>query len=259
MNEGRYDIIKLGLRDSDVKKNKDGGGDPKYFGDCGNELREFLRARIKELEQNFRKDFTAYPDMPAVGKVRLKKEALAKSHRPNRIFNEKTCPIIGVDHFGELLIKVTPDRLNNLDRVIKETTSTRAEANITAIEDIVPNTISDVLAGVNLETMKKRYRENPNEPIKIQLFDYKDVQTNRKNKEIFNNLVTQIRAEILDTIRYSDTLISYKVRISEESALEVLATYIGVRKLAFFPRYKVEPPRKNPFLQSIDISKLFQS
>jgi len=257
MNDERLDIIKLSLRENDIKKNDSGGGDPKYFAEsCDKKLRDFIRSRINELKQAFNKDFSLYPDVPAVGKVRLKKDALAKSHRPTKIFNDKTCPIIGVGRFGELLIKVTPDRLDNLAKIVEETSSPQAEANITAIEDIVPNHLSDVLAGLDLKALKQKYRENPKEPIKIQLFDYKDVNTNRKNKEIFTKLVAQLGAEILDVIKYSETLITYKVEVPEENVLDTLASYIGVRKLTFFPRYKVEPPRENPLIKSIDASKL---
>jgi hypothetical protein len=257
MSAERFDIIKLGLRDNDIKKNDSGGGDPKYFAEgCGKELRDFISARINNLKQAFSNDFARYPEVPAVGKVRLKKDALAKSHRPIKIFNDKTCPIIGVDRFGELLIKVTPDRLDNLAKIVQETKSPQAEANITAIEDIAPNNINDVLAGIDLKTLKEKYRKNPGEPIKVQLFDYKDVNANNKNKEIFNKLVAQLGAEVLGIIKYSDTLISYKVKVPKESALEILASYIGVRKLTFFPRYKVEPSRKNPLMQSIDVSTL---
>lgn len=255
--DDRLDIIKLSLRDSDIKKNDSGGGDPKYFADsCSKELRDTIRSRINELKQTFSKDFSMYPEVPAVGKVRLKKDALAKSHRPTTIFNEKTCPIIGVDNFGELLIKVTPDRLDNLSKIVGETMSPRAEANITAIEDILPTNLNDVLAGSDLNALKQKYKAKPGEPIKVQLFDYKDVNTNRKNKEIFTSLVSKLGAEILSVIKYSDTLISYKVKVPEESALETLASYIGIRKLTFFPRYKVEPPGKNPLMQSIDVQTL---
>ena len=101
MNDERLDIIKLSLRENDIKKNDSGGGDPKYFAEsCDKKLRDFIRSRINELKQAFNKDFSLYPDVPAVGKVRLKKDALAKSHRPTKIFNDKTCPIIGVGRFG---------------------------------------------------------------------------------------------------------------------------------------------------------------
>lgn len=256
MNNERYDIIKLFLRDNDIKKNDGGGGEPKYFVECNQKLRDFIRGRIYELMQSFNKDFLMYPDVPAVGKVKLKKNALAKSHRPTKIFNDNTCPIIGVDRFGELLIKVTRDRLEKLAKVVQEETSPRAEANLTAIEDIIPNNINDVLAGTDLSTLKQRYRENPKEPIKIQLFDYKDVNTNRKNREIFLKLVEHLGAEFLGEIKYSDTLIFFKVKVPEESVLESLASYIGVRKLTFFPRYRVEPSRKNPLMQSIDVTTL---
>lgn len=255
--DDRFDLIKLSLRENDIKKNDSGGGGPKYFADsCDKKLRDFIRSRINEIKQTFSKDFSMYPNIPAVGKVRLKKDALAKSHRPTRIFNDETCPIIGADRFGELLIKVTPGRLDKLAKIVEETSSPQAEANITAIEDIIPNHLSDVLAGSDLDALKQKYRENRDEPVKIQLFDYKDVNTNRNNKEIFKKLVARLGAEILGVIKYSDTLITYKVKVPEENTIEFLASYIGVRKLTFFPRYKVDPPRKNPLIHSIDASKL---
>jgi serine protease AprX len=256
MSEERFDLIKLSLRENDVKKNDGGGGKPKYFAECNKEMRDFIRGRITELKQAFSKDFESYPEVPAVGKVRLKKDALAKSHRPNKIFNEDTCPIIGVGRFGELLIKVTPDSLDKLDKAIQEADTPKAEANITTIEDIVPNNISDVLVGVELSALKQKYKEHPEEPIKIQLFDYKEFNANRINRDIFKRLADTLGATILGEIKYSDTLISYKVKVPEEKALEYLALYVGVKKLSFFLRYKVEPLRENSLIQSLDISKL---
>lgn len=57
--------------------------------------------------------------IPVVAQITLRKEALAKSHRPSLLFTSETCPIIGTKGFGELLVSVDSTGLNRLRSEIK--------------------------------------------------------------------------------------------------------------------------------------------
>ena len=50
--------------------------------------------------------------------VELEDNAIAKSHRPTDIFNERTCPFFGDAGYGNMLIEVHSSGLNKLEREI---------------------------------------------------------------------------------------------------------------------------------------------
>ena len=69
--------------DSDVSRPEPGGGPRKQFGEVTPEIRQGLINQLDDVEQHFRRKFSRFPNTPAVARVVLKREALAKSHRPS--------------------------------------------------------------------------------------------------------------------------------------------------------------------------------
>ncbi|MFN8655617.1 MAG: hypothetical protein U0105_04710 [Candidatus Obscuribacterales bacterium] len=80
-------------QDSDYFVPESGGGSRTVFGEVTGELRQSLSDQVSTVERDFADSFKRFPDVPAVAKVKLKKEALAKSHRPHSLFSDRTCPI----------------------------------------------------------------------------------------------------------------------------------------------------------------------
>src|SRR5688572_8770165 len=86
-----------------------GGGPPKPFRNVDSAYRKSLARQVSAIKDGLS------PQMKHTGaapvRVRLIAKASAKSHRPEQLFSEKTCPIIGAGRLGELFIKATPNGL----------------------------------------------------------------------------------------------------------------------------------------------------
>ena len=101
-----------------------GGGAKKIFTPVDDEFRGMLSAQIIGVRDHFLTAFKDFPSVPAVARAKVRSDAIAKSHRPLKVLSTKTCPIIGAEGLGELLLSVTPRGLENLARAI-ETDKTR--------------------------------------------------------------------------------------------------------------------------------------
>lgn len=119
MSKRENPILVIKPTTKDYRPTSGGGGESKVFGNGASKARR--RVLAKQTDNTlyfFEEEFNRWPDLPAVAKVTLKKEALAKSHRPTALFTNSTCPIIGTMGFGELLISVTPTGLSQLKNKI---------------------------------------------------------------------------------------------------------------------------------------------
>ncbi|HEY3417205.1 MAG TPA: peptidase S8, partial [Armatimonadota bacterium] len=135
------DIIRLPLKvvpafDTDFVRPEGGGGEPKVFVEVTNDYRNELEHQIIEVRDHFLASFAEFPGVPAVAKVKVRNDAIAKSHRPTRIFSTGTCPIIGAEGLGQLLVSVTPVGIEKLARVVKRDHTIKGIANISTLESI---------------------------------------------------------------------------------------------------------------------------
>src|ERR1700693_5245013 len=110
------------------------GGPGKVFGEVTSEFRQRLAAQVSEIRDQFATSFREFPSVPAVARVRVREDAIAKSHRPTAIFTPQTCPIIGAEGLGDLLLRVTPDGLDRLAKKIEINTSQQAVANLSTLK-----------------------------------------------------------------------------------------------------------------------------
>jgi len=110
--------VKFSLDDRGVSLIK-GGGPKKSFKDIDEAFMEELYDEIEVI-----KEFIDSFDIgETIAVVEIEKEALAKSHRPTSVFNEKTCPFVGdiglsEDNTGKFLIKVSAHGLIALEDII---------------------------------------------------------------------------------------------------------------------------------------------
>ena len=98
--------IKVVLPDPDDIRAREGTSSKRKIFDDEETLdtsRSRLSREVRYLGDYFRGSFAQNPTVPAVGLVSLKKDALAKTHRPARILRKSNCPIIGVAQLGDLL------------------------------------------------------------------------------------------------------------------------------------------------------------
>lgn len=112
-----------------VARERDGGGGhTDFFPYREEEFIQHQRALIQQVTQ-VKEALELQPDTQiGIAKVHLRKAALAKSHRPSKeIFRASSTPVLGVQHFGDLLIQVSP---NSLEQVLQEISRAESETRV---------------------------------------------------------------------------------------------------------------------------------
>jgi hypothetical protein len=93
------------------------------------------------------------PQIKTVGaapvRVKLVSQAAAKSHRPENLFSQQTCPIVSGGGLGELFVKATHDGLDRLTSLIERSTSDRITKELSCVETIEPVTPSYRRSGLD--------------------------------------------------------------------------------------------------------------
>jgi len=93
-----------------------GGSTKKPFRDVTRAYRNGLLNQVNAVEQALSASLKSLRAAPV--RVTVIAKASAKSHRPDNLFSDKTCPIIGAGALGELFVKVTPDGLTALKSIM---------------------------------------------------------------------------------------------------------------------------------------------
>lgn len=238
--------IKIVLpREGDIRHPESSGRAREPLEAVTSEMRQRLVDQIEELRSAAHNWFTRYPELPAVGRVVLKEKALAKSHRPTKLFNERTCPIIGVKGLGELLVEVREEGLDSLRHEIAEGRTKAHEHDISVIEKILPYGPHDVLSPSVADKVRKVVREKRG-PLKVELFSFPDSRTNHLVEERFEKFLKDIGCSLTRRLRYAPSLILMEVMCPDVKSLETLCSFIAIRRLSFFSRYRaLQPMRLN--------------
>jgi serine protease AprX len=86
------------------------------------------------IRDRFKPAFDEFPGVPAVARARIRPDAVAKSHRPVAILSPSTCPIIGSEGLGDLLVRVTPQGLESLAQRIESDRIKLGIANLSTLQ-----------------------------------------------------------------------------------------------------------------------------
>ncbi|MBL0387941.1 S8 family peptidase [Tumebacillus sp. ITR2] len=233
MNE--FLIKHISLRPEDIKSNQGNGGPAKVFGEVTRDLREAFAGKVSDIRSRFEQRFAANPNVPSVAKVRLKQEAIAKSHRPTSLFSTSTCPIIGVGKSDELLVEVTRDGLNALSRKILSSDAKITKANISTLQDFQAYDLFDVLSN----EVYKRIRELRKKYIKLRVFDFLNHNTNLDSYTALINRISNFSGEFHSKIQYAKNLDILKVSFPNLDVLEEFADFGALRSLSYFQTLSV--------------------
>lgn len=127
--------IKLIMPKQGTERRVSGGGaPPKPFREVGPEYRARLSNQVAAVHQAIAPQLKLTRAAPV--RVKIMAKAAAKSHRPEHLFSDQSCPIIGAGRLGELFIKATPEGLQRLTDTISQNTSERITKELSCIESI---------------------------------------------------------------------------------------------------------------------------
>lgn len=230
--------IKLVLqKTTDVQPNK-GGGSPKFFCEVTPALQDEIVGKFDNILTFYEDVFRENDLIPAVGKITVKPEAIAKSHKPNDLC--RCCKIIGSEDLDEIYIKVTEETILDTISLIKNPPSQRFKANLTAISDIQPihpqEKISLELSKISAQGMFDLVKGK----IKVKFFDFND---EFDNVQILGYIMEHLSAlgfsQKHELITYGDQIKYIKVQVESFEDVKRIATINGVKIVDFFQEYSL--------------------
>ena len=216
--------------ESDYYKPDGGGGPKKVFDEVTPEIRQGLAAQVIDIRNHLASSFSQYPGVPAVAKVKIKADALAKSHRPTALLTERTCPIIGAEGMGNLLLSVTPQGLENLARQVEQNATKQIIANLSTLSSFEAFVADD-------EYVREELPEELLKPVKVKLFTHHLARWDEALLAAFRNLLREQGVRNVREVRYGPGLKIFKVEPQSLGILEELRHFVGTQSLSDFPIY----------------------
>jgi len=230
--------IKLVLqKSSDIQSNL-GGGSTTFFGEVTSQLQMALSEKFEDMLSFYEDVFQENELIPAVGKITVKPEAIAKSHKPNDLCRH--CPIIGSEDLNEIYIKITKQTIRKTISLIRQPPSEKFRANLTAIQDIQPITGPEKISSNLLQMSQQGQFELIKGKVKIKLFDFDDEFDNSQIMGYVLKRLTSLGfADRHRTIIYGNQIKYIKLQVDTYEDVEKIARINGVKSVDFFQEYSL--------------------
>lgn len=230
--------IKIVLqKETDNKKNL-AGGSIKFFGEVTAELQDELINKFQNISDFYQDVFTENVHVPAVGKIIVKPEAIAKSHKPNDLCRK--CTIIGGEDLNEIYIKVTRKSISETVELIKNPPSERFRANLTAIKDIQPVIAKEKISSELVQLSQQGKFDSVKSKIKIKFFDFNDAYD---DSQIIEYIIQKLNAiglsDKYEFISYGEGIKFIKANVSSYEDILKIASINGVKSVDFFQEYSL--------------------
>lgn len=210
-----------------------GGGEVKVFGPVTSKVRSRLVDEVAQVETEFAQSFSE--GLPGVLKLRLKPEALAKSHRPTELLEKAKCDVIGLGDLGELLIGVDAHVATRLRQQLQELKTQRGVANISTIQSFE----KFELAAERVDTVVAAVGEAP-DALKVRLFRHSSESNNLTLRRSFLELLKRMQLRY-EKLRYGHLNV-FSVSGASADDVKQIAAFVGTQSLGKFPRYQLVRP-----------------
>lgn len=237
MGEKNLPIMVVMQREKDTQK-KPGGGKTTFFGEVNDELKNEVAGKFEGILDYYEQVFEENPKIPVVGKITMKPNAIAKSHKPGDLC--RNCPIIGSEELDEVYIKLTKKSIEDTIQLVHNPPSEKFKANMTAISDIEPIEIEDKISDELFELRGNNDFNLVKGRIKVKCFDFDDDFDNRQVEEYFKQKLQELG--ILDStkkITYGQNIKFYKISVQSYDQIEKVAAINGVKTVDFFQEYSM--------------------
>lgn len=221
------------------RKTNTGGGKLTPFRDVNQELRTSLSNQL----QNINNYFVANPDKTLLPiKTQLISKAFAKSHRPDKLFDDASCPITGAGKLGELFLKATPQGLKVLIERIESNETQKVVKDISTLESLEPITAAYRLRGMDSNSILERSpRHSQGFVVRVKLFDFGYHDAEDQFTKEFIALCEARNIEYNASHYSSDRTFSVVCKNTED--LDQLSNVVGIRSISSMPTIKVLRPK----------------
>ena len=229
-----------------------GSNKAKPFRDVSASYRGSLRNQVQAIEQSIAA-LPASRKGPVPVKVSLIPQALAKSHRPKKMFTEKTCPIVGAGGAGVLFLKGSPLGLQAIGEMLENETSAQGLKEISSIESIEPITPEFRRHRISsLDILRHSPRVEDGFLTRVRLFDFGGFE----QKDIVDEFLAlcQSRNIRLDQTGYNPNSFTWSAECRTADDVDAVSRVVGVRSLTCMPKVQVIHPRvlnPSPLLQPL--------
>ncbi|MEX2317672.1 MAG: S8 family peptidase [Pirellulales bacterium] len=230
--------VVLPRKEIDYRADPVHGGSSTLFCDVTPTLRKTLTASVDRIRTHFSESFKVQPTVPAVARVELRPRAAAKSHKPWTLFNEDTCPIIGGERAGEMLVAVTDKGLDRLARKIDTDRGQKVKSHISTIQALRPYVTEDALEANDAAELAKASSKT-NTPIRLRLFRHESDQINAKIDLLAETLAEQEKIAAIEKLDYGIDTRVYAVRGASAKAIRAMANFVGTQSIGLFPAYQI--------------------
>ena len=200
--------------------------------------RSRLSGEALSLGEYFKDSFTQNPNVPAVGRVSIKKDALAKTHRPERLLRKSSCLIIGAGQLGDLFISLRPSTINQLATTLLQDRTQDGIADISTIETIRPYTASDSLGSFDVSSLHRTLSE-ANSPLKVKIFTHKNPSADNEILQTFKSQIEGMGLPQPEEVYYSRGAKIFRLAPPNPQSLERIVRFVGVQSVSIFPQYYV--------------------
>ncbi|GAA0733686.1 S8 family peptidase [Clostridium oceanicum] len=213
-----------------------GMGNTKFFCDVNEKLKNTIIKQLENTVDYYKDIFNVSSKLPLMGKIKMKKEAIAKSYKPDRFC--KNIPIIGSGNLDEIYFKFTKDEVENTISEIQRLPSKLFKANLTSIEKITPYYSDDKISD-DLRSKAKSKKEffKIKDSIKIKLFDFKDDYDNELIRHYVYKKLNDIGFdEGIKNINYYDKVKYLQVKVQNYDQIIKISKINGIKTIDYFHR-----------------------
>lgn len=236
-------LIKVIMPKQGKEKRVSGGGSkPKPLRPVDASYRQALSNQVIAIRDAIRPQIRTVGAAPV--RMQLQSKAIAKTHRPEKLFSESTCPIFSGGKTGELFIKATPRGLEQLNEIIQEETSEQIVKELSCVELLEPVTPRFRRRGLAAQELLKRCPRGRNGfTTRIRLFDFAQWGDQEKLVEDFFEQCEELGITVVLEHGYSSGSYSYPVECETVADLEKLSRVIGIRSVQPMPIVRTVRPK----------------
>jgi serine protease AprX len=219
-----------------------GGTPPKPFRDVDSAYRNRLSSQVSAIRKAIIPQIRTAGAAPV--RVKLISKAAAKSHRPEHLFSQQSCPIVGAGRLGELFVKATPRGLENLLELIEHNSSDRMTKELSCVETIEP--VTPLLRRNGIEStdlIRRSPRGERGFLTRVRLFHFGADGEQDRLVDDFRSTCKENQLKIREKSGYSPSSFAYEVQCSSVDDVETLSRIIGVRSVAPMPLIRTVRPQ----------------
>ena len=214
-----------------------GGSQPRPFREVDMHYRQSLGNQVDAIREAIKPQSGSTPI-----RVKLITKAIAKSHRPARLFSETSCPIVAGGALGELYVKATGDRLRNLYETIMHDKTPQLVKEISSVERIEAMTPTTRRHGQTSEALLRRSpRRGKGFLARVKLFEFGIPEDDEMFASQFTTLCSD-RGIKFDNRGYSTNSATYLAECRTVEDIDAISQVIGVRAIAPMPLIRVDHP-----------------